>query len=116
MCQFSPASVNEIGNSTVTIVTIAASASLRRRTPPVLVLLLCAVVLGKIGCGGGNGSGGGGAAVALAPTGNYNIVETPTTSDGVVPHSRIRLDNAINTIGGYAASAEHAASHSRIIT
>jgi hypothetical protein len=37
-------------------------------------------------------------------------------SDGVVPHCRIRLDNAINTIGGYAASAEHAASHSRIIT
>jgi Pro-kumamolisin, activation domain/Bacterial Ig-like domain (group 3) len=109
-CQFSPASVGGSGNSTVSILTTAPSASLRlvpwtgtgiffagvlllasplrRRRISVLVVLLGTVALGNIACGGGNGGGGGGGGGNPGtPTGSYNVVVTATTSDGIISHS-----------------------------
>jgi len=107
-CAFSPSTIGGSGNSTVTITTTAPSGALRlvpwtgtgiffagvlmlasrlrRRTPAVLVVLLCAIALGNMACGGGSGRGGGGGSPGT-PTGNYNVVVTATTTDGVVSHS-----------------------------
>ena len=109
-CSFSPASITGSGSTTVTVTTkapIPAVAHLewssvgfifagvlflnlpirRFRRLAAISAVFVAIAITSVGCGGSSSNGGGGNGSPGTPLGNYPIVVTATTSDGVVSHT-----------------------------